>query len=92
MARESRPFHRVLPLLDRLFRRSPMIVETNHALRCSAEIGHDEPKAGEEFSVVPFHFRDDAPLPAPCRSLVFELVVKDDRSLGRAPYRPRHRE
>ena len=67
-----------------------MVVEADNVLLAPAEVGDDEPDPREELSSMPFHFRDHPTLTTPRRSLVLELVVHDDWSLGRTPNRPRH--
>ena len=89
MAGEAHPLHGVLTLLDHLLRRSPVVVEPHHGFGRPGEIGHNEPDTGEEFAAVPFHLGDYPALVAPSRGLVLEIVVQDDKGLGRPSHRSR---
>ena len=54
-ARQLRPLHRVLALLDPLLRRAAAVVEPDHPLRVPPQVGDDEADAGEQLARVPLH-------------------------------------
>jgi len=55
-----------------------------------AEVGHDEPHAREQFPVVALDLRrHPAAGLVPSAGLVREVVIPDDRLVGRTAYRPR---
>ena len=53
MAGQPRPAERVLALLDLLLGGAAAVVELDHALVGSGQVGHDEADAGIELALVP---------------------------------------
>ena len=61
VARQARPLHRVLALLDPLLSRSPLIVESDNAFGRTSEVRNDEANPGKQFAFVPFNLGDHPP-------------------------------
>src|SRR5258705_12355515 len=60
-ARQSRPLDRAFALLDPLFARPALVVESNDALGRAAHVRHDEADAGIKFSGMPLDLGDNPP-------------------------------
>src|SRR5215469_17372475 len=83
-ARQLRPVHRILTLLDPLLRRTPPVVEADDLLRAPLQVGDDEADAGEQLARVPLHLGDHATGALPRTGLIAEAVV-EDLGLARRP-------
>ena len=74
-ARQPHPFDLVLAFLDVLLRFAALIVEGDHPLGWSGEIGDDKANTGIQFARMPFYLGHNAPLSLPASCLITETGV-----------------
>src|SRR5208337_4564708 len=69
------PPYGILPLLDPLFSRPPLIVKTHHSFCRPAQIGDDESDAREQLPPVPFHFGNHPAGTVPTLGLIGKVPI-----------------
>ncbi len=74
-ASNPRPFDRVLAFLDPLFRRAPVIIESDDPFSGTAQVSHDEADTGVKFAGVPFDLGNDTAFLVPRSDLIAEAGV-----------------
>ena len=70
--------------------RCSAIVEANNPLRWITEVGDDEARSGEKFSLVPLYLGHLPPGPVPTPDLVSKVVVARNRLSGQRFHRMLH--
>ena len=88
VAGQPRRVQGVLALFDPLLCRAAVVVKRHHVLRPPAEVGHDEPYAGEQLAVVPFHLGHHSAAGVPTGGLIRKTVVADKRPHRRPAHWP----
>ena len=86
-ARQLRPVHRVLPFLDPLFRRPPLVVEADHTLRTPIQVGDDAADPREQFTGMPGALDHHAAGLILRTGPVTEVVVEHRRLVRRPTHR-----
>jgi hypothetical protein len=89
MAGQPRPAERVFALPDPLLGGAAAVVELDHPLVGSGQVGHDEADPGIEFALVPLDLGHHPTGSGPAGGLVLEAGVRHDRFLGRTADRSR---
>ena len=87
VATQPRPLHRILALLDPLFRRAAMVVEPYDPPWRPTQVRHDEAHPREQLSLVVLDLRHHPTRSRPALGLVQEIIVPDDRFIRRTAYR-----
>src|SRR5580704_4428943 len=89
MAREPRHLHRLLPLLDPLLRRAPLVVEPHHCPTWRLQVGHDEPHSREQLPGMELNLRHYSSCGLPTGGLIEKALVPHDGLVTGPPHRAR---
>lgn len=78
MAREPRHLYRLLPLLDPLLRRAPLVVEPHHCPTRCLQVSHDEPHSREQLPGMELNLRPYSSCGLPTGGLIEKALVPHD--------------
>src|SRR5664280_376165 len=89
MTTQPRHLHRLLPLLDPLLRRPPLVVKPYYRPARGLQVSRDEPHSWEQLPGMELHLRHDSSCRIPTCRLVEKALVPHDGFMAGPPHRKR---